>query len=49
MKNADLRKKIGENAFEYVKNHLSWEKYARTMETIFEETLMTFKKTKHAN
>ena len=31
--NADLRKKLGEHAYEYVKNHLSWEKYARTMET----------------
>jgi glycosyltransferase involved in cell wall biosynthesis len=40
---ADLRKKLGEHAYEYVKNHLSWEKYARTMETIFEDSLLAFK------
>jgi len=41
--NADLRKKLGENAHEYVKSHLSWEKYARTMEKIFEDSLLAFK------
>jgi glycosyltransferase involved in cell wall biosynthesis len=41
--NADLRKKLGEHAYEYVKNYLSWEKYARTMETIFEDALLAFK------
>jgi glycosyltransferase involved in cell wall biosynthesis len=39
MNNAKLRKKIGENAYEYVKNHLSWEKYAKNMERIFEQTV----------
>jgi glycosyltransferase involved in cell wall biosynthesis len=43
LENADLRKKLGENACEYVKSHLSWEKYARTMEAIFEESLLAFK------
>ena len=43
LENADLRKKLGENAYEYVKSHLSWEKYARTMEAIFEESLLAFK------
>jgi glycosyltransferase involved in cell wall biosynthesis len=39
MNNAKLRRKLGENAYEYVKSHLSWEKYARTMEKIFEQTI----------
>jgi glycosyltransferase involved in cell wall biosynthesis len=34
-----LRKRLGENAYEYVRNNLSWEKYARTMEKIFEQTI----------
>jgi glycosyltransferase involved in cell wall biosynthesis len=34
--NADLRRKLGDNAREYVKRNLSWEKYAEHMETIFE-------------
>ena len=39
LNNANFRRKIGEEAYAYVKNHLSWEKYARTMETIFEESI----------
>jgi len=35
----ELCQKIGENAYEYVKNYLSWERYAKTVESIFEETL----------
>jgi glycosyltransferase involved in cell wall biosynthesis len=46
MNNADLRKKLGEHAYEYVKSHLSWEKYAQQMEKIFEEALLTFKQKK---
>jgi glycosyltransferase involved in cell wall biosynthesis len=46
MNNADLCKKLGEHAYEYVKSHLSWEKYARTMETIFEKALLTFRQNK---
>jgi glycosyltransferase involved in cell wall biosynthesis len=34
-----LRKRLGENAYEYVRNNLSWEKYARTMEKVFEQTI----------
>ena len=41
--NADFRKKLGEHAYEYVKSNFSWEKYARTMEAIFEESLLAFK------
>jgi len=41
-----LNKKIGERAYQYVKSHLSWEKYARTMETIFEESLLAFNQKK---
>ncbi len=44
--NTHLRKKLGEHAYEYVKSNLSWEKYARTMETIFEEALVNFNKKK---
>jgi glycosyltransferase involved in cell wall biosynthesis len=43
LNNADLRKKLGEQAFKYVKNHLSWKKYAQTMEKIFEESILAFK------
>ena len=43
LENADLRKKLGDNAYEYVKSHLSWEKYARTMETIFEDSILASK------
>jgi glycosyltransferase involved in cell wall biosynthesis len=41
-----MRKKIGEQAYLYVKSHLSWEKYAKTMETIFEASLLAFNKKK---
>jgi len=43
LNDAQLRRKIGDNAYQYVKNHLSWEKYAKTMETIFEKAVLTFK------
>ena len=36
------RKKLGENAYEYVKNNLSWEKYAKNMESIFQEAICGF-------
>ena len=39
LNNTKLRKKIGDKAYEYVRNNLSWEKYARTMEKIFEQTI----------
>jgi len=34
-----LRERLAENAYEYVRNNLSWEKYARIMEKIFEQTI----------
>jgi glycosyltransferase involved in cell wall biosynthesis len=34
-----LRKKLGENAYEYVKNNLSWERYAKNVESVFQETI----------
>ena len=37
--NPSLREKIGKNAVNYVKEHLSWEKYARTMEEVFERVV----------
>ena len=44
MNNPKLRKKLGENAYEYVKNNLSWEKYAEKMESIFQQTISNFKR-----
>jgi len=43
MNNSKLRKKIGENAYEYVKNNLSWEKYAENMESVFQQAILNFK------
>ena len=37
MNNPDMRRKLGENAREYVRKNLSWEKYALRMESAFEE------------
>jgi len=42
MNNPKLRKRLGENAYEYVKNNLSWKKYAENMESIFRQTIATF-------
>jgi len=38
-----LRKKLGENAYENAKNNLSWEKYARNMEKVFQEAIRGFR------
>ena len=35
----ELCKKLGKNAYIYVSDNLSWETYAKNMETVFEETL----------
>jgi glycosyltransferase involved in cell wall biosynthesis len=35
----ELCKKLGKNAYKYVRNNLSWETYAKNMEKVFEETL----------
>jgi glycosyltransferase involved in cell wall biosynthesis len=43
MNNPKLCKKLGENAYEYVKNNLSWKKYAKNMESIFQQTILNFK------
>jgi len=42
MNNFKLRKKLGENAYEYVKRNLSWEKYAENMESVFQQTISNF-------
>jgi glycosyltransferase involved in cell wall biosynthesis len=43
MNNPKICKKLGEKAYEYVKNNLSWEKYAQNMERIFRQTILNFK------
>jgi len=35
--------KLGENAYNYIKRNLSWEKYAKTVEGVFEQTVLAFK------
>lgn len=40
-----LRKKLGENAHEYVKNNLSWKKYAQQMEAVFQNVIRNYRKT----
>jgi len=35
-------RKLGENAYEYVKANLSWKKYAKTMESVFEATISRY-------
>jgi len=37
--NPKLRKKLGENAYQYVKANLSWERYAAKVENVFQETI----------
>jgi len=44
MTNPKLRKRIGENAYEYVKNNLSWEKYAKAVEKVFCRTMVQSKR-----
>jgi glycosyltransferase involved in cell wall biosynthesis len=43
MNNPKLRRKLGENGYEYVRNNLSWEKYAKNMESILQQTILNFK------
>jgi glycosyltransferase involved in cell wall biosynthesis len=43
MSSPKLRKRIGENAYEYVKNNLSWEKYAKNVENVFQEAIRGFR------
>jgi glycosyltransferase involved in cell wall biosynthesis len=39
MNDSQLRKDIGKNAYEYVKENLSWEKYAQRVENVFETVI----------
>ena len=39
IENQALRKKLGENAYEFVRNNLSWERYAKNVENVFRETI----------
>ncbi len=39
MNNPKLRKEIGQNAYEYIKNNLSWERYAKSMERVFQRVI----------
>ena len=43
MNDSKLRMKLGENAYNYIKRNLSWEKYAKTVEGVFEQAVSTFK------
>ncbi len=42
MNNPEICKKVGENARDYVKNNLSWKKYAENMEKAFEKTIRVY-------
>jgi glycosyltransferase involved in cell wall biosynthesis len=37
--NPKLRANIGENAYKYVRDNLSWERYAEKVETVFKQAL----------
>ena len=41
--NSELRNTVGKNAYQYVKENLSWELYGRNMVSVFEKTLKKFK------
>lgn len=43
MNDSRLRTKIGEKAHEYVNSHLSWQKYAKNMEAVFEQAVSSFR------
>jgi glycosyltransferase involved in cell wall biosynthesis len=36
---SELRRKIGENAYEYASKNLSWKNYAKNMDTVFQQAL----------
>ena len=42
--NPELGKRVGENAYEYVKEDLSWETYAEGMARVFENAVKDFRK-----
>jgi glycosyltransferase involved in cell wall biosynthesis len=37
IEDSKLRGRLGDNAYEYVKNNLSWQKYAENMERVFQQ------------
>ncbi len=37
IEDSKLRRRLGDNAYEYVKNNLSWQKYAENMERVFQQ------------
>jgi glycosyltransferase involved in cell wall biosynthesis len=43
MSDQSLRRKLGENAREYVRSNMSWEKYAQRMEAAFERAAQGYK------
>jgi len=44
LENPDLCRKLGDNAYEYVKENLSWRKYAERVESVFIETMSRFRR-----
>lgn len=38
-----LRHKIGLNAYEYIKENLTWDAYAKNMETVFQKTIQNYR------
>jgi glycosyltransferase involved in cell wall biosynthesis len=44
MDDSKLRRKLGKNAYQYIKNNLSWERYAKNVENVFEQAISRPKK-----
>ncbi len=44
MDNPELSRQLGKNAYEYVKNNLTWRQYAKNMESVFEKAIPDYKK-----
>ena len=42
IQNQSFGKELGKNAYEYVRDNLTWQKYAKKMETVFEKTVSDF-------
>ena len=40
--NPELRRRVGENAYDFIKEDLSWETYAKNMERIFEKAVKSY-------
>jgi glycosyltransferase involved in cell wall biosynthesis len=41
--NQDLRRKIGENAYEYARQNLSWEMFAKNMASVFQDAVAGYR------